>query len=207
MDKATAADSPASAEHLVIACSLSPSSRSTALGQRLLDALAELGLGSRMIELRHLELPFCDGDRYASDSRVIAIREQITAAASVTMAVPVYNFDVAASARNLIALAGGAWREKVVAFLAAAGGSRSYMATIGLANSLMLDHRARIIPRFVYDDGSAGGARHPELDRRIVDLALDLERFSAFEAWLAGRPDREAPRSPTPAELARALSR
>jgi FMN reductase len=50
----------------------------------------------------------------------------------------------------LIELTGDSWEDKVVGFLCAAGGSSSYMSVMGLANSLMLDFRCLIIPRFVY---------------------------------------------------------
>ena len=64
---------------------------------------------------------------------------------------PIYNFDVNAALKNLIELTGkGAWANKTVAFLNSAGGHSSYMSVMAVANSLMLDFRCVIVPRFVY---------------------------------------------------------
>jgi len=49
-----------------------------------------------------------------------------------------------------VELTGDAWEGKIVGFLCAAGGDSSYMAPMSFANSLMLDFRCLIIPRFVY---------------------------------------------------------
>ncbi len=77
---------------------------------------------------------------------------------------PIYNYDVNAAAKNLIELTGRAWTNKVVAFLCAAGGQGSYMSVMPLANSLMLDFRCVIVPRFVYATGE-----HFDDDGRIDD--------------------------------------
>src|ERR1700694_145423 len=79
----------------------------------------------------------------------------IEAADGILIAAPVYNYDVAAAAKNMIELTGSSWEEKVVGFLCAAGGNSSYMAVMAYANSLMLDFRTVIIPRFVYATGNA----------------------------------------------------
>lgn len=80
-------------------------------------------------------------------------------------------------------MAGDAWNEKVIGFVAAAGGDRAYMATMGLANSLMLDFRCVVVPRFVYASRAAFTGGRPEngIAERLDALAVDLERFvSAF---------------------------
>jgi FMN reductase len=90
------------------------------------------------------------------------------------MAVPIYNYDVNAAAKNLVELTGRSWTDKVVGFLCAAGGRSSYMAVMGVANSLMLDFRCLIIPRFVYADGSAfagDGISDEKVQERVQELA------------------------------------
>ena len=77
----------------------------------------------------------------------------IKAARVIIVATPIYNYDANAAAKNLIELTGSAWEDKTVGFLCAAGGGSSYMSITGLANSLMLDFRCLIIPRFVYAKG------------------------------------------------------
>ena len=56
-------------------------------------------------------------------------------------------------ADSAIELAGRNLTDKVVGFLCASGGDRSYMSVMAVANSLMLDFRTIIVPRFVYAAG------------------------------------------------------
>ena len=68
----------------------------------------------------------------------------------------------------------------MVGFLCAAGGASSYMSVMSLANSLMLDFRCLVIPRFVYVTG--GEFREEELisedaKERIRDLASASTRI------------------------------
>jgi len=97
------------------------------------------------------------------------------------VAAPVYNYDVAASAKNMIELTGKAWQDKVVGFLCAAGGMSSYMSVMAYANSLMLDFRSVIIPRFVYatsDSFDGNQINDHKLVGRIEQVADELIRFT-----------------------------
>src|SRR5258708_22156636 len=80
---------------------------------------------------------------------------EIKAAHGILIAARVYNYDVAAAAKNMIELTGSVWEDKIVGFLCAAGGDGSYMSVMAYANSLMLDFRCVIIPRFVFATGDA----------------------------------------------------
>ena len=82
----------------------------------------------------------------------------------IVVATPIYNYDASAAAKNLVELTGRAWQNKVVGFLCAAGGDGSYMSIMALANSLMLDFRCVIVPRFVYATGGAFAALGSRLD-------------------------------------------
>lgn len=103
---------------------------------------------------------------------VIKVTQKIACASCLLLAVPIYNFDAGSAAKNLIELKGNAWSEKTVGFLCAAGGRSSYMSVMSLANSLMLDFRCLIIPRYVYADKGAFA------DGKVVDAAV-LERIKA----------------------------
>src|SRR5213075_2669576 len=107
------------------------------------------------------------------------VSKLIKAADGILLATPVYNYDVSATAKNLIELTGSAWEEKVVGFLCAAGGMSSYMSVMAYANSLMLDFRT-IIPRFVYASGDVfeGDTIDGEVVRRIEQVADELVRFT-----------------------------
>jgi hypothetical protein len=72
------------------------------------------------------------------------------------------------------------WNEKLVGFLCAAGGKSSYMAVMSLANSLMLDFRCFILPRFVYsvsDDFGEDEVTNPKVKERVSKLAKELDHI------------------------------
>jgi FMN reductase len=82
---------------------------------------------------------------------------------------------VNAVAKNLIELTGRAWIYKLVGFMCAAGGQASYMSVMNIANSLMLDFRCLVVPRFVYALGDAFGNDRTE-DMFVADEGI-LERL------------------------------
>jgi len=99
----------------------------------------------------------------------------------VIVAAPVYNYDVSASAKNMIELTGSAWEDKIVGFLCAAGGMSSYMSVMAYANSLMLDFRCVIIPRFAYATGEMfddDRITDPKIIQRVEQVAAELVRFT-----------------------------
>ncbi len=138
---------------LVISCSLNPQSRSALLAKHGFNTLKQQHSDAEWVDLREVDLPMCDGGPAYSHPSVSLLTELIRQADPILLAVPVYNYDANAAAKNLIELTGRAWTGKVVGFLCAAGGQGSYMSVMSLANSLMLDFRCLIVPRFVYATG------------------------------------------------------
>jgi len=132
----------------VISCSLNPQSRSYVLARTAVSCLGEAGAETDLHDLRNHDLEFCGipSARESISEFKIAIEQSV----AILLAVPIYNFDVNAAAKNLIELTGRSWTNKVVGFMCAAGGNASYMSVMGIANSLILDFRCLIIPGFVY---------------------------------------------------------
>ena len=158
-------------EYLVISSSLRSGSLSRRLGELLVHEFEKAG---EHVDLRDYPLPLCDGEAAYSDPNVGKLSAKIAAARVVFIATPIYNFDANAAVKNLVELTGSAWEDKIVGFACAAGGASSYMSVMGLANSLMLDFRCIIIPRFVYATGAdfAGGKiSNPEIHQRLRQLA------------------------------------
>jgi FMN reductase len=168
--------------YLIISSSLNPASRSRVLAMRAAELMREAGAPIEYIDLRTLDLPSCDGDGCYNDPGVQALGKKIAGADGILLATPIYNYGVSASAKNLVELTGSAWTRKLVGFLCAAGGPSSYMAAMGLANSLMLDFRSIILPRFVYASETAF-ERDEIVDTAVVDRLRDLTatlvKFSA----------------------------
>ena len=161
-------------EYLIISASLRSNSRSRILANYLAECYAIAGIGAALVDLRDSRLPFCDGETAYAHPEVISLAKAISAARVVVLATPIYNFDANAALKNLIELTGEAWENKVVGFLCAAGGASSYMSVMSLANSLMLDFRCLVIPKFVYVTGGAfnnGELASEDAKERIRDLA------------------------------------
>ncbi len=133
------------------------------------------------LDLAEMGLPLCDADACYAHPSAKKLNTAIEGADGVIVAAPVYNYDVSASAKNMIELTGSAWEDKIVAFLCAAGGMSSYMSVMAYANSLMLDFRCVVIPRFVFATGDAfdaEGVKDREISQRIEQVAGEMIRFA-----------------------------
>ncbi|MFK5921334.1 MAG: NAD(P)H-dependent oxidoreductase [Verrucomicrobiota bacterium] len=168
-------------KYLVFACSLNPESKSRIMAQSAFESLKAKKANVELIDLAELKLPLCDGGAVYGDATVQELAAKVEAADGILIATPIYNFDINAAAKNLIELTGRAWTEKVAGFLCAAGGQGSYMSIMSIANSLMLDFRTVVIPRFVYATGDqfqGGEIAHEDLGERIEQVADELIRFT-----------------------------
>ena len=163
---------------LVIGCSLSRDSNSQILARHAVDVLRSLGATTNLIDLRERPLPVCDGETTDPAAREIAAA--VRAADAVVFAVPIYNFDVNAAAKNVVEHAGSAFEGKLIGFLCSAGGSASFMSVMSLANSLMLDFRCLIVPRFVYSTGECfrdGRIVSADVAARVRKLCEEVVRI------------------------------
>ena len=94
-------------------------------------------------------------------------------ASSILISGPIYNYDLNAAVKNLLELTGQSWNNKLVGFICAAGGKGSYMSPMSFMNSLILDYRCMIIPRYVYADSTCfddRGQFNEEIKNRIEEV-------------------------------------
>lgn len=173
---------------LIISASLNPDSHSRVMARYVQTRLETMGVSCRLLDLQDYTLPLCDGDTAYDAPGVAELSTDVAASSVILVAVPIYNYDVNAAAKNLVELTGSAWENKTAGFLCAAGGRSSYMSVMGFANSLMLDFRCVIIPRFVYAVGddfteSPDGQTvigNAKVRERLDGLAIDAKRFVTF---------------------------
>ena len=166
---------------LLFSCSLRDGSRSRVMAETLRAELEGAGKEVEYLDLRDAGLPLCDGDDCYNHLATKALRASVAAADGIIFVTPVYNFQASASAKNIVELGGSMFEGKVVGFLCAAGGRNSYMSVMSLANSLMLDFRCHILPRYVFaskDSFSDGELADAESSGRIGELARELVRVS-----------------------------
>ncbi|MBU6452816.1 MAG: NAD(P)H-dependent oxidoreductase [Cyanobacteria bacterium REEB67] len=157
---------------LIISASLNLNSKSRVLMQELLTLLPA-DVEREFIDLQDYDLPMCDGGPCYTDPIVLKLQRSVANADCILVGIPVYNFACSASFKNLVELTGRAWEEKIVGFVCAAGGHSSYMSVMNVANSLMLDFRCVIIPRFVYSEGSSfaeGKLKDAKIKERLAEL-------------------------------------
>ena len=175
--------------YLIIGASLHPKSHSQILAEQAQQLLKARGKDAQWLDLREISLPICDGSKAYSDPAIPPLAQAVAEAEAILVATPIYNYDVNAVIKNFLELTGKSWQEKTVGFLCAAGGQGSYMSVMPFANSLMLDFRCLIIPRFVYATGDAFTegtlvdetikTRLAELVDRLVDVTTALNGQAA----------------------------
>jgi NAD(P)H-dependent FMN reductase len=163
---------------LIISSSLNSDSNSRLLAREAERILRADGADVTFLDLRELPLPLCDGETAYEHPNVLKADELIAAAAGIIVATPIYNYDANAAVKNLVEVTGDAWENKVVAFLCSAGGPASYMSIMALANSLMLDFRCLIVPRFVFALGAAF-ADNAIKDTQIAARVAECARMTA----------------------------
>ena len=132
-------------------------------------------------DLQENPLPMCDGDECYDLPEVIDFRSRIDKANGIIMAIPIYNFNVSSGAKNIVELGGKKLYDKNFGFLCAAGGKNSYMSVMGLANSLMIDYRCYIIPKFVYalkKDFDETKVVDADIKERIEELGNEMIRIT-----------------------------
>jgi NAD(P)H-dependent FMN reductase len=169
-------------KYLAISTSGNSESNSRIMGRVAFNQLQKKQVDCEWIDISGLELPLCDADKCYLNPAAQKLQKAIDAADGMIIAAPVYNYDVSAAAKNMIELTGSAWEDKVVGFVCAAGGMSSYMSVMAYANSLMLDFRTVIIPRFVYATAQSFDGDQlvdKKVEERVRQVADDLIRFTA----------------------------
>ena len=132
-------------------------------------------------DLQDNPLPMCDGDECYDLPEVLEFREKVKNADGIIMVTPVYNFSVSSGAKNVVELGGSMLYDKIFGFMCAAGGRNGYMSVMSLANSLMLDFRCYILPKFVYatkHDFEDGKITNNDIKERMEELGKELIRVS-----------------------------
>src|SRR4030095_3390992 len=109
-------------KYLVVSSSGNPSSNSRKMGRIAFLYLQKARADCSWLDLAEMDLPLCDADACYAHPSAKKLSTAVDAADGVIVAAPVYNYDVSASAKNMIELTGSAWEDKIVGFLCAAGG-------------------------------------------------------------------------------------
>ena len=161
----------------------SPHTKSLLLAREAERVLRADGTAVTLLDLRELTLPLCGTAESFAHPHTARGLELVSAAEAIVISTPIYNYDANAVAKNFVELTGKGWKNKPVGFMCAAGGHASRMSILALANSLMMDFRCLIVPRFVYATGPAfapdGSIADPEIALRIAQCARTTAKLAA----------------------------
>jgi NAD(P)H-dependent FMN reductase len=156
---------------LIVSTSLSEESRSTTLCEHGHSFLTQKGITSRHESLQDYRvLPYGMDGSEGLDS----LGDAFDTSDAIIFGFPVYNYNMNASMKAVIERFGRSMNDKVIGLMMSAGGQASYMSGLVVANSLSLDFRSWIVPRFVYATKTAFGEKgvtDPEIASRIESLA------------------------------------
>jgi FMN reductase len=134
----------------IISSSLNKKSRSLVLAKYAKEYIEKTKVDITLLNLQDYTIPNCCPEEAFANPDIIHITKELKSADALIVSTPIYNFNVNGVLKNVLDLTGESWREKVVGFICVAGGSASYMSIMSFANSLMLNFRCLIIPKFVY---------------------------------------------------------
>lgn len=108
---------------LIIATSLDPNSRSFLLAEAAMQEALKRGFFCRIVDLRENPLPLSGDFESEPPGEVLRMKSDFAWATHLLFAVPIYNWDVNAAAKNVIEwLTETELAEKPIGFLCAAGG-------------------------------------------------------------------------------------
>lgn len=182
----------------ILNANLAPGGKPGYLAGLVAELFAAAGHEAPLYHAGELDLPACDGYLCYKDEKAIALTSRLAAADAIVLVSPVYNYDLNAAAKNLIELTGGSWKGKAVGLVCTAGGERSYLSPLGFMNSLGVDYRCLVSPRYVYATreeflGDGTLAADSPIRERLAFLALELPILAEAAARIqAMAPQRES---------------
>jgi NAD(P)H-dependent FMN reductase len=162
---------------ILIQGSLNKESRTAVLVQHAEEELKLAGLEVGLLDLRNIQMEFCDGrplkEYHPEVQQAYQTMEQADA---FIIGMPVYCYSVSGPLKNFIDITSGAMEKKVAGILCNAGGNQSYMASADLSNILAYESHVTTVQPIVYssyedyDDQILTGKKVKSKIREMVDL-------------------------------------
>src|SRR5256885_16899440 len=93
-------------KYLVVSTSGNPNSNSRRMGRVAFVHLQKQKVACEWIDISEMDLPLCDADKCYLNPNAQKLNKAVESADGILIAAPVYNYDVAASSKNMIELTG-----------------------------------------------------------------------------------------------------
>lgn len=136
---------------VIVQGSLNPESKTALVVAQTEKELQSRDIEFETLDLRSLELQFCDGRSLADYNEDMQKAYRILESADACiLAIPVYCWSMSGVVKNLIDITAGALENKVAGILCNAGGNRSYMSSADLINVLYYESGVMTVHPIVY---------------------------------------------------------
>lgn len=171
---------------VLIQGSLNKESRTAILIDHAAEKLKGAGLKTNILDLRNIQMEFCDGRSLKEyHPEVQQAYQALEAADAFIVGMPVYCYSVSGPLKNFIDITSGAMDRKIAGILCNAGGQQSYMASADLSNILAYESHVTTLQPIVYssyddfDDQTLTGDKVKSKIQELVDhLARQLKNHS-----------------------------
>jgi FAD reductase [NAD(P)H] len=166
---------------LGISGSISSTSRTTALVRAVADRAAHrAGARCEVLDLRDVQLPFCDGrDPSSYDGDVDAILRKVREADVVVVGTPVYQGSLTGVLKNFLdLLPSSVWRHKIVGLVVTGGTYQHFLVGENQLKPIFSYLRAYVAPGYIYAHNAhfnaAKEVSDPEILERVARLGDEL---------------------------------
>jgi len=171
-------ETPTPPKIAIISTSLAAESHSRILCRHASEFAAGKGIDAVLVDLQDYRvLPY--GMRGSVGLEEIEV--ELDGAEAFIIGFPLYNFNMNATLKALLERCGSCFEEKLVGIMCAAGGRSSYLSVMSITQSLMLDFRSWIVPRYVYavkSDFADGRLKNDKVRLRVEELLETVHRVS-----------------------------
>lgn len=125
---------------VLIQGSLNHNSKTAVLVDAAANLLKEYSINNEIIDLRYIELEFCDGRSLTDYNTDLQTAQNILKDANaVIIGMPVYGYSLSGALKNFLDIVGSGIHRKFVGILCQSGGYRSYLASADLVKYISFE--------------------------------------------------------------------
>ena len=169
---------------LTISANLTELSSTKTLAKLAHNAIKQHDSNASFLSLHEYPIPICDGRESFGNPMVQQLNEKLQHFTGFVFATPIYNYTINSTLKSLIEHCGRAFTDKPIGFICTAGGEKSFMSLMPTINSMMLDFRCIVLPRFLYVTSSQFNE-----DKTISDQDI-LNRINQFASEITSLTQR-----------------
>ncbi|MEE2954360.1 MAG: NAD(P)H-dependent oxidoreductase [Bacteroidota bacterium] len=160
---------------LIISSSLSPKSRSYILCEYLAGELKENGVTVEIFDARKIKLSSCHSEMTQGMNK---LKNKVKACDNIIFGMGIHNYSISDSLKIILDNCIDGASGKFFGILCAAGGERSYLATMHLTQICMNEWHMIQLPRIIYatskEFNEENKISNPEIKKRLKNFAQEF---------------------------------